>query len=502
MPPQPPRPPDPPPTHTVVPTAVYSAGEDDATELISPIPAVEPQAQAGGGPEPGDSPAPEYLGASDEPPPYLLPLSSPSSEGAPTGDSEATQFFASPAGQPPQPPQPPPHQQGNAGQPQPGPDAGFSASEPPPAARRGRHAGQSASAEELRYLPHTPQQALAEPAQPTQPGQAAGGGYDYYPPPAYPPQPPSSAPPYPASGPPQVPPPAPVQGPPAAQAGFDEPPTDQTRPLPAMGPEPERPPEPAPAQSPAEPAGAPSSIGGFEFSLYRDTEHAEKSSAAAPRGRAAARKSSSANGKVITIVVLAGCAVVGLVVGTVLGNSSDNEPQARSGSHAPVSPGSQQKSPSPSKDPTTVQAKALNKVLEDGSQGRASVVNSVASIGQCKKLGPSSSALRQAASGRKSLVQRLNKLKVNKLPQGHALVSALRRGWNASARADSQYAAWSDNVGRHKDMCKHGKAPHDGHYNAAVRASGQATRGKKHAAKLWNAIARQTGQPTRQAGQL
>ncbi|MFF4502865.1 hypothetical protein [Streptomyces sp. NPDC001401] len=152
-------------------------------------------------------------------------------------------------------------------------------------------------------------------------------------------------------------------------------------------------------------------------------------------------------------------------------------------------------------DPAKQQAVALDKLLADSGDSRASVIQAVASVKKCNNLPQAASDLRAAAKQRAELVTRLSGLSVDKLPNHAALTTALTKAWQASAAADNHYAAWADQVGGKKG-CKGGEARVTGQTAAANRASGTASQQKVKAAELWNAIARTYGLTQRQRTQL
>ncbi|RPF34343.1 hypothetical protein [Streptomyces sp. TLI_185] len=194
-----------------------------------------------------------------------------------------------------------------------------------------------------------------------------------------------------------------------------------------------------------------------------------------------------------------GIVVLGIGAGALLngggGDSKDkNQPVSAT---APATDGSA----SSAGDPAKQQAVALDKLLADSGDSRASVIRAVAAVKGCKDLGQAASDLRGAAKQRTELVTRLSGLSVDKLPNHAALAAALTRAWQASAAADNHYAAWADQVGGKKG-CKKGQARPTGQTAAGNRESGTASQQKVKAAQLWNAIARTYGLTQRQPTQL
>ncbi|UIR19745.1 hypothetical protein LXH13_23080 [Streptomyces spinosirectus] len=195
-----------------------------------------------------------------------------------------------------------------------------------------------------------------------------------------------------------------------------------------------------------------------------------------------------------------GIVVLGVGAGALLGGgggddgTDKNQPVSAT---APATDGSA----SPAADPAKQQAVALDKLLSDSGDSRASVIQAVANVKGCKNLSQAASDLRSAAQQRNQLVTRLAGLSVDKLPNNAALTSALNQAWKASASADNHYAAWADQVGGKKG-CKKGQARATGQTGAGNRASGTASQQKVKASQLWNAIAKQYGLTQRQPTQL
>ncbi|MFI5689169.1 hypothetical protein [Streptomyces sp. NPDC051636] len=194
-----------------------------------------------------------------------------------------------------------------------------------------------------------------------------------------------------------------------------------------------------------------------------------------------------------------GIAVLGIGAGALLGGGGgdqddDNKTVAAS---APATQGST----SAAADPARQQAVALDKLLADSGNSRASVIKAVADVKACDNLGDAASDLRDAAKQRNGLVTRLSKLSVDKLPNNAALTTALTQAWQASASADNHYAAWADQVSGKKG-CKKGQARSTGQTQAGNRASGTASAQKVKAAALWNTIAKTYGLTQRQPTQL
>jgi chorismate mutase len=194
-----------------------------------------------------------------------------------------------------------------------------------------------------------------------------------------------------------------------------------------------------------------------------------------------------------------GIVVIGVGAGALLsGGGTDKGTDGKTVAATSAAPG---QSSAPAVDPARQQAVELDKLLADSGSSRATVIKSVADVKNCTDLDTAGSSLRDAARQRGDLVTRLGKLSVDKLP-GHAdLTTALTRAWQASAAADSHYAAWADQA-RNRKVCHKGHARVTGETQAGNRASGTASAQKVKAASLWNAIARRYGLTQRQPTQL
>ncbi|MER6268453.1 hypothetical protein [Streptomyces sp900105755] len=194
-----------------------------------------------------------------------------------------------------------------------------------------------------------------------------------------------------------------------------------------------------------------------------------------------------------------GIAVLGIGAGALFsggGGSSDDANKTVAAS-APASDGST----AGAADPAKAQAVALDKLLADSGSSRASVINAVAQVKQCKNLDGAASDLRNAAQQRAALVTRLSKLSVDKLPGNAELTASLTRAWQASANADNHYAAWADQA-KGKHGCRKDQARTTGQTAAGNRESGTASSQKVKAAALWNTIASKYGLTQRQPTQL
>ncbi|MER8100024.1 hypothetical protein [Kitasatospora sp. NPDC094016] len=223
--------------------------------------------------------------------------------------------------------------------------------------------------------------------------------------------------------------------------------------------------------------------------------------------QAPAARGGRPSNKLIIGGVVAGFAVAGILVAVLL-NGDDTTPAADAKKTLPVAatgsatPGTASASSSGTTvDPAVkAQAQPLSDLLGTASDSRSAVVGAVAAVQKCDKLPESQQALTGAAGKRRELQTKLGQLKADKLPGGQQLVEQLNAAWTASAQADDEYAAWAGDS-QAPGACDPKKLDNQ-HYKNAVQASGTATTAKKQASTLWNAIATQTGLPSRSDGDL
>lgn len=202
-------------------------------------------------------------------------------------------------------------------------------------------------------------------------------------------------------------------------------------------------------------------------------------------------------------IVVGGCALAGLAAGAALsGGGGDDGKNPAKASKAPAASTGTSTQPDAGDDAVTQQAKSLDALLKDSGSSRSSVVSAVESIKSCKNLGQAASDLRAAAGQRGTLVTRLAALQVDKLPQHAELTEALNKAWAASAAADNAYASWADQAASDGKTCKGGHAKGTPQKSLGDRESGAATTQKKHAVRLWNAIATQHSLTEREYSQL
>ncbi|WP_405871738.1 hypothetical protein [Streptomyces sp. NBC_00005] len=249
------------------------------------------------------------------------------------------------------------------------------------------------------------------------------------------------------------------------------------------------------------PAAATQQMPRFEQQQPPQAAYAQPQPSYAPPGDGGRGGRGGRSGSRVPLIAAIGVGIVvlGVGAGALLaggGGDSKNDNQPVSAT-APATDGSA----SPAADPAKQQAVALDKLLADSGDSRASVIRAVADVKGCNNLTQAASDLRDAAKQRTQLVTRLSGLSVDKLASHAALTTALTKAWQASAAADNHYAAWADQVGGKKG-CRKGQARATGQTQAGNRSSGTASQQKVKAAQLWNAIAKTYGLTQRQPTQL
>lgn len=202
--------------------------------------------------------------------------------------------------------------------------------------------------------------------------------------------------------------------------------------------------------------------------------------------------------RTIGIAVVAGCAVVGIVVAAALAGGGSPKGATAAGSTGSTA-ASSAASGSSSASAAMTQAKAMSDLLATASHSRAAVISAVNDITHCQNLDQARQNLTSAAGLRKQLVSQLGSMQTDQLKDGAALVTALEQGWKASESADSHYASWA---AESKGSCAKDNKPKNGGRNAADAASGTASTAKAKASRLWNAIAADTGLPKLSATEL
>lgn len=143
------------------------------------------------------------------------------------------------------------------------------------------------------------------------------------------------------------------------------------------------------------------------------------------------------------------------------------------------------------------QAVALDRVLSDMSRHRSRLVPALNKVRNCDHPEKSLATVGDITNGRKRQLQAVQKLKVNKIPQGGAIKMQLEDVLRASLAADIAFLAWARRYTEHKCSGDWQKNPS---YKQGLEYSQLATIGKEGFIKLWNPIARKYGLKVRDAG--
>jgi hypothetical protein len=157
-------------------------------------------------------------------------------------------------------------------------------------------------------------------------------------------------------------------------------------------------------------------------------------------------------------------------------------------------------SPSPSLVPVEeVAAQGLSALLTESVSDRSAVVNAVSDVHDCgPNLAQDPGVFRGAITSRQQLLTQLASLPDSSaLPAG--LVQALTGAWQASVRADQDFAAWAQD--ENSGTCST-DAMSDHNFAAARGPDDKATTYKKTFVNLWDPVATQYGLPTYQWSQL
>jgi hypothetical protein len=144
-------------------------------------------------------------------------------------------------------------------------------------------------------------------------------------------------------------------------------------------------------------------------------------------------------------------------------------------------------------------AQSLAALLTQSVADRSSVVQAVSDVSQCgPNLSQDAQTFSNAASSRQKLLSQLaNMPDSSALPQ--QMLMALTGAWQASAKADQDFAQWAS------DEISQGCTPNDHSdpgYQAAATPDAQATTDKQTFAGLWDPIATQYGLTPYQWDQL
>jgi hypothetical protein len=139
------------------------------------------------------------------------------------------------------------------------------------------------------------------------------------------------------------------------------------------------------------------------------------------------------------------------------------------------------------------EALAVNALLAQSSNDRNQVRSAISALTSCSYVATETTILESVASSRQSLLERLDSLGLDQLPNGARLQSVLERALSESVQADEDFAAWArDLLG---NGCSPASATNDPNYQAATAPDNAAESAKAVFAGLWDPVARQFGLP-------
>ncbi|MGW1913912.1 hypothetical protein ACWCQS_25080 [Streptomyces sp. NPDC002076] len=145
-----------------------------------------------------------------------------------------------------------------------------------------------------------------------------------------------------------------------------------------------------------------------------------------------------------------------------------------------------------SEAPTTsaraAQARALNGLLAENTGRRGGVADAVTSLGRCSDLSDDRQVFADAADARAGLVDKLDALDLDRLPDG--LAADLRTAWRSSEKADRAYVRVVDAV---SGDCTSGSAAATSAWHDAAAANADATKAKQDFVAAWNPLADEYG---------
>lgn len=201
-------------------------------------------------------------------------------------------------------------------------------------------------------------------------------------------------------------------------------------------------------------------------------------------------------GRAVPLAVAAGVAVV-VVVALVLSSGGGSGGNAPAGGTVAATQSATASTPATGLAQRQA-ATALSGLLAQSGGDRADVGAAVLNVESCgKNIAKDVRVFTKAAANRRALLAKLGQLPGRSaLPP--AMLSDLTNGWTASARVDTDLAAWAqDQVGH----CKKGNTK-DAHYAATIPYDSEATNNKNAFVALWNPLASEDGLPTRQSSDL
>ena len=144
-------------------------------------------------------------------------------------------------------------------------------------------------------------------------------------------------------------------------------------------------------------------------------------------------------------------------------------------------------------------ASQLAALLPQSGTDHGAVVAAVTDVQSCgKNLAKDAGTFSKAASNRQALLSRLAALP-GRAALPPAMLTALTSAWQASARVDTDLAAWAQDMAA---GCSRHKAANDPNLKASYGPDNQATTGKQDFVRLWNPLATKYGLQTYHVGNL
>jgi hypothetical protein len=181
------------------------------------------------------------------------------------------------------------------------------------------------------------------------------------------------------------------------------------------------------------------------------------------------------------------------------GSSSTAIPGALTFMWAPAAAPAPSTASSAALPPRQQAAQALAALLAQSGTDRAAVTHAVSAVEDCSPgLSQDETTFSNAAASRQALLGKLAALPDRStLPA--SMLQDLTRAWQASGKADQDYAKWT------QDEISHGCSTNyqsNASYQAATVPDDQATTYKKAFTALWTAIANEYGLPSYQYNQI
>jgi hypothetical protein len=192
---------------------------------------------------------------------------------------------------------------------------------------------------------------------------------------------------------------------------------------------------------------------------------------------------------ILAIGGVAAAAIAGLVIAT--SGSGGSSPSATSSTSATTAPaqGSAQKAA----------AQQLNTLLSQSGNDHSDVVGAVVNAEACKSLHGARATFATAATNRKNLLDKLSTLPGRSaLPA--ALLTDLTTAWQASAQADNDLRAWTQDLISHG--CHKGKTHDDQKYKDSLGPDSTASTAKASFSQEWQPLAQKYGLPVYKTGEL